>query len=129
MRPNTETGPPLICALGAGEARERLDWIAALNRTALLDARRDGRCLILTYRAGQADRIREVIRRESQCCSFLNFAVDEVREAVTLTITAPDSAPDILDSIFDPFAGRAEQTGACGCASGSACKGVTDDRK
>lgn len=129
MRPKTEAVPPLICSLGAGEFRERLDWIAALNRTALLDAHRDGRRLILTYRADQADHIREMIRRESQCCGFLNFAVDEGREAITLTITAPASAPDILDAIFDPFTGRAEQTGACGCASGSACKGVADDRK
>ena len=117
----------MICSLGAGEVRDGLDWIAALNRAALLDARRDGRRLVLTYRADQADRIREMIRRESQCCSSLSLALDEGREAATLTITAPDGTPDTLDAIFEPSMGHAERAGACGCTSGSACKGETGD--
>ncbi|MBI1220805.1 MAG: hypothetical protein GC186_19940 [Rhodobacteraceae bacterium] len=127
MRTTTGTEPPLFCTLDTGEFRKRLGWISDLNRTALLDARRDGARLVLTYRADRADRVRKMIRQESECCGFLSFALVAGREAVTLTITAPDSATDILVAIFDPFISRAERVGSCGCASGSACKGETDD--
>lgn len=127
MERNTEAGPSVFCSLVGSEFRERLDWIAALNRTALLDARRAGSHLVLTYRADQADRVREMIRRERYCCGFLGFDLAETREVVKLTITASDGAPKILDEIFEPFTRRAEQAGVCGCASGSACKGETYD--
>lgn len=127
MGTNWDSEPPLVCTLSAGEFRERLDWTTDLNRAGLLDARRDGRYLVLTYRADQADRVREMIRQESQCCGFLGYDLAEARETLILTITAPDSAADILDAIFDPFTGRAEQAGACGCASGPLCMGDNND--
>ncbi len=49
------------------------------------------------------DRVHELVRKESECCAFLAFALDESRGDVRLTITAPDRARDAADLFFEPF--------------------------
>ena len=105
------TGPsakePIACSLEAGTYKERLAWIATLNRAGLESARRDGLRLILSYRGDCAERVREMVRREQQCCGFLRFELTEdlaeARDSVTLVITAPEGAADALDVIFEPY--------------------------
>lgn len=65
LRPGTR---PLDDSLQAssGEYEARLEWIADLIRDALLSqARRD---LELAY---AAERLREMVRKEQDCCAFL----------------------------------------------------------
>lgn len=94
---------PIACTLDAGGFQDRLDWIAELNRSALLSAGREGPRLILTYRQDHGDRVREMVRREQQCCAFLKFALLADQEKVTLAIEAPKAARDVLDALFSPF--------------------------
>lgn len=114
---------PIACTLEAGELQERLEWITQLNRAALLGARREGLRLVLTYCPGYAERIREMVRREQQCCAFLGFDLKEEEKSVTLVIEAPRHAADTLDAIFEPFLGATPTNTGCGCPESSGEKG------
>lgn len=118
---------PIACTLDSGEFRKRLHWIAELNRTALLDARRNGLRQILTYRREHTDSVREMVRREQQCCGFLGFDLRDDEGRVTLVITAPEGAADALDAIFEPFLATSHLSGGCACAAASSEKGEDDD--
>jgi len=113
--PSKET--PIACTLEAGAFEERLSWIAELNRAALLDARREGRRLILTYRRDHAERVREMVRREGRCCGFLGFDLTEAHDDVRLVIEAPEDLCDSLDVIFDQFLPASARSEGCACAS------------
>lgn len=114
---------PIACTLQIGELRERLEWIAQLNRAALLDGRREGLRFILTYRPDHAERVREMVRREQQCCAFLGFDLEEEEKSVTLVIEAPRDAADALDAIFEPFLDATPTHAACGCPASSGERG------
>ena len=108
---------PIACSLESGAFRERLAWIADLNRAALLDAQREGLRLILTYRRDHADQVREMVRREQQCCAFLGFELQVGDDSVTLAIAAPESAADALDAVFEPFLPSETGNAGCGCTA------------
>lgn len=109
---------PIACTLGTGAYEERLARIAELNRSALKSVRREGGRLILLYDARFATRVREMVRREQQCCAFLRFEWDEGKSGLTLLITAPESARDVLDALFDPFtSGSPSREGLCACTA------------
>lgn len=107
---------PIACTLGAGAFEERLTQIAELNRFALKCIRREGERLTLVYDPRAAARVREMVRRERECCAFLKFRLNEDANGPVLVITAPESARDVLDAIFDPFG-----TGSKSCDAGCAC--------
>lgn len=108
---------PIACTFGAGAYQERLAWIAELNRSALRGARRDGARLILSYDPRVTTSVREMARREQECCAFLRFELNEGRNGLMLVITAPEAARDVLDAIFDPFVtGSRSSGGSCACA-------------
>ena len=119
----TSTDTPIACTLEAGDFKERVGWIAKLNQAALLDARRDGAQLVLTYRPDHADDVREMVRREQQCCAFLGFDLSVDQQSVKLTITAQKGAVDVLDAIFDPFLGGTPTNAGCGCSETSTRQG------
>lgn len=118
MESSPSADTPIACALGTGEFRERIDWIAELNRAALLDARREGSRFILTYRPDHAGRVREMVHWERQCCAFLGFDLKEEEDSVTLVIEAPKAAGDALDAIFEPFL----------AATAAGCSPTSDER-
>src|SRR3546814_18963989 len=94
---------PVACALPPGDFNQRLAWIAALNRTALLRTQREDRRLLLTYDRSQAGLVHEMVDRERQCCGFLSFQVTTGQDGVTLVIEAPKEVADVLDTVFAPF--------------------------
>jgi hypothetical protein len=94
---------PIACTLQPGGYRERLAWIAELAREGLLDVSREDLRLELKYASSVAGRVREMVRKEQQCCAFLNFALSEIDQGVRLTITAPERARDVADALFDQF--------------------------
>jgi hypothetical protein len=51
-----------------------------------------------------------MVRREKDCCGFLNFDLREVEQEVRLTITAPEEAREAADFLFEQFVGSVEQT-------------------
>jgi hypothetical protein len=95
--------PPIACTLRPGELRERLAWIGTLNRDALRGYERRDLALDLRYAPQAVDRIREMIRNEAACCSFLTFDMHEGREEIRLTITTPEDAREAADMLFEQF--------------------------
>jgi hypothetical protein len=89
--------------LAAGDLRDRLAWIAELNRDALRGYHRADLLLRLRYAPHAVRRVRELVRREQVCCAFLKFEMHEAPDEVTLTIRAPDAARSMGDVFFEPF--------------------------
>lgn len=106
---------PVACALPPGDFNQRLAWIAALNRTALLRTQREDRRLLLTYDRSQAGLVHEMVDRERQCCGFLSFQVTKGQDSVTLVIEAPEEVADVLDTVFAPFLAGTSEDGGCTC--------------
>jgi hypothetical protein len=94
---------PIACTLEPGDYRERLTWIADLARNGLVEVHREDLRLELRYAPSVAERVREMVRREQQCCAFLNFELSEIDDGVRLTITAPERARDVSDALFEQF--------------------------
>lgn len=114
---------PVACTLDTEAWHGRLEWIADLNRAALIGARREGRSLVLTYKLEHAARARELVRRERQCCAFLSFDLKEAADDVTLVIGVPENAVDCIDAILAPFTATSARGHGCGCKPASERKG------
>ena len=107
--------PPIACTLGAGDFKARLDWIAELNRAALRSHLRDDLRLELTYAAEARAQVREMIRREQECCAFLAFDVHNEPGLVRVTIVAPEAA----ETVFESFQSKAPTSAATTCCGAS----------
>lgn len=117
MTATTSEPAPVACTLGTRDFRQRLAWIADLNRDALRAQRRDGLRLELTYARAALDRVREMVAREQDCCAFLTFHLQQEPDTVRLVIEAPEDARDALDAVFEPFQAREPAATVCGCPS------------
>jgi hypothetical protein len=124
----TET--PIACTLSAGDYKERLTQIAELTRDALRNHERNGPTLTLRYDAAAAERIREMVRRERDCCAFLTFAVREEGDEIAVTISVPEEARIAAEILFEQFVTPAPSGStkaarvALACASGAAACGA-----
>jgi hypothetical protein len=94
---------PIACTLSGTDFEERIAWIAQLNRDGLRAHRREGASLHLHYDAAVPERVHELVRKESACCAFLSFAIEEEGDAIVVTITVPDRAGDSADALLEPF--------------------------
>ena len=122
MTVKTSEPAPIACTLGSGDFRQRLAWIADLNRDALRAQHREGLRLALTYASAALDRVREMVARERDCCAFLTFELQHEAGTVRLVIEAPEEARDALDVVFEPFQARDPAATGCGC-SPAGCHG------
>ncbi|RDH77660.1 hypothetical protein DVS77_14910 [Mycolicibacterium moriokaense] len=95
--------PAIACALSGADYRDRLAWIAELNRAALRSYRRVGPHVELVYDSAAAPQVYEFVRRERTCCPFLEFAVRLEDGTLTVQIDAPDQAADAADALFQPY--------------------------
>jgi len=121
-------GPPIACTLAGGDYRERLAWIAELNRDALRAQRWDDLRLDLTYTPEAAPRVRDMVRREQACCAFLTFTLREDADATRLTIVAPEAAREGADVLFAPFQSTLVPRSACACAAPPETEAALRDR-
>ena len=116
---------PIACTLAPGAYKDRLAWIAALNRDALRSYERRDLVLELTYSLEARERVHEMVRQEQTCCAFLTFDLQEVGNEIRLTITAPETAREAADSLFDQFLAKASAKSSCGCASTASAVTIT----
>ena len=98
--------PAIACTLTAGDLRDRLAWIAALNRDVLRGYDRSDLTLQLRYCPQGVQHVRDLMRREQACCAFLTFELHEQPDEVVLMIKAPEEVRDALNSLFEPFLSR-----------------------
>ena len=94
---------PIACRLTPGDLRGRVGLIHALTVEALVGYDRDGLALTLRYAPAAAERVRAMVASEQHCCAFLTFDVQEQSDVVHVTITAPESARDAADELFERF--------------------------
>ena len=107
---------PIACTLTSGEHKDRVSWIAALNRDALRGHKRRDLVLELRYAPEARARVNEMVRNEQACCGFLAFDLHEAEGEIRLAITAPEAAREAADSLFEQFLARAAAP-SCACAS------------
>lgn len=119
MDATTSESVPIACMLEAGDFKERLAWIADLNRRVLLGSRRDDLRLELTYTPHALEDVRELMRREQQCCAFLDFDLRIEDGAVQLVVTAPEAAREAAELVFEPFQSKEVTSAASGGCSSS----------
>jgi hypothetical protein len=114
--PSTDPAP-IACTLTPGALRERTGWIADLNRTYLRAHRRDGGVLELAYARAALPQVRELVRREAECCAFLRFDVAEEGDLIGLRVAVPSEALEHASALLAPFL-----AGTDGGGSGSSPK-------
>ncbi len=107
--------PPIACTLSAGDYRDRITSIADLNRDALRGHHRDDLRLELVYEPAARERVREMVRREQECCAFLSFELHEDADRVRLAIIAPDDAREAAAALFEEFTTRTSSRTPCAC--------------
>jgi hypothetical protein len=89
---------PAACTLPTSEQPLRLAEFDALFATALRSVHRDGRtelALTLTAAPGRVDVVRDLIRRETDCCSFFEFRLED-GDPLRLLVTVPTAYTDVL---------------------------------
>ena len=74
------------CALDAGELDERLGEIERLASWALRERHDEAGRTVLSFDRAAASEVRDLVRRERDCCGHLEFSVEETDEAVRLAI-------------------------------------------
>ena len=100
----TETAPVVIaCRLPPASFRVRAAQIAELARAGLRDHWIDGSTLHLSYAPHVGARVRDMVRREQECCPFLSFGLDEGPDAIKLTITAPETGAQRVEEALSYF--------------------------
>jgi hypothetical protein len=108
--------PLIACTLAPGKLKDRLAWIAALNKDALRKCERRGLVLELNYAPEARERVHEMVRNEQACCAFLAFELHEAGNEIRLTVTAPERAREAADTLFEQFVANAPAPSSCACA-------------
>jgi hypothetical protein len=116
----TTEAPPIACTLAPGAFKDRIGWIGALTRDGLRRHQRRDLVLDLRYAPEAAERVREMVRNEQACCSFLTFDLREAPDEIRLIITAPEPAREAADILFEQFIAGAPASSACARAAPSA---------
>jgi uncharacterized RmlC-like cupin family protein len=92
---------PIGCHLSAGERRERRAQWSVLLAEAVSRSRDDGGLRIgFAAEPDLAGRVAELAMREQRCCPFLHFTVDVSESALTLSVSAPPEADDLVEELF-----------------------------
>jgi hypothetical protein len=108
---------PIACTLAPGAFRDRLAWIAALNKDALRKYQRRDLVLELSYAREARERVHEMVRNERTCCAFLAFELHETGNEIRLTVTAPETAREAADNLFEQFVANAPAPSSCSRAA------------
>lgn len=108
---------PIACTLAPGAFKDRTAQMADLNRDALRQHARRDLVLELSYAPEARKRVRELVRNEQRCCAFLDFQLRETADEIRLTVTAPETAREATDTLFEQFIAGAPAQSTCGCAA------------
>ena len=97
------TDLPIACSLSADEMARRGEEMRALARDALMDKSRAPGFVKLEFRSGGGTdaAVHELVRRERECCPFLDIAVERAGERIVVSIRGPGEAQPVLDAIYE----------------------------
>lgn len=94
--------PPVECTLPTQEQPLRVAEFDALFSSALRGVERRGQTLLLLSFDGSAGveaRVRDLLAREGQCCSFFTFAMTVAGGGIEVEVGVPETHVDILDGL------------------------------
>jgi hypothetical protein len=97
---------PIACSLDARSLAARLDEIADVGRSSLVDAALRGRGAVLRFRrdTNTAERLRAIVAAEAECCAFLAMDIREQPEELVLTVDSPPGAELVVEELVAAFA-------------------------
>jgi hypothetical protein len=98
---NTESQLTIACSLTPGEYAQRLREFRRLFATSLQDSRRAPTRLYLRLDAATAHEstVRDLLRREQECCPFFTFDVQPDGDVLLVEAHVPDGADECLDDL------------------------------
>ncbi|RVQ53541.1 hypothetical protein [Sinorhizobium meliloti] len=99
-----KTDEPIACTLDAGDYKTRTKQIAELASRHLRHVSRNPLSMELTYAPEALHELRDLVRKEQECCAFLAFELRKDDDGVRLKITAPEAAREAADTLFAHFA-------------------------
>ena len=91
---------PIACSLSAEGQSERRDEAAALLERALIAREPVDGGVRLRLRRDSEDELRDLVRREQECCPFFRFSFRDEGSELVLDATAPEEARALLDELF-----------------------------
>jgi hypothetical protein len=94
---------PAACTLPSSEQPLRLAEFDALFAAAVRGVHRAGPtelALTLAPAPGRAELVRDLARRETECCSFFTFRIED-GDPVRLHVTVPPAHTDVLDALAE----------------------------
>jgi hypothetical protein len=97
----TNSSLEMACSLTPGDYAQRLREFRQLFATALRETRRDPTRLYLVLdsaRAGE-DQVRDLLRREQECCPFFTFGIQASPSAVRVEAAVPEGVDECLDDL------------------------------
>lgn len=102
----------IACTLSPADMARRGEELREIARAALVERARHAGGVRLVFDGSEAIEaaLRDLIRREQECCAFLDFRLDSQEERLTLDIAGPNEAQGVLDGIFDSTAGAVGDT-------------------
>lgn len=101
---NSDPGPadakPVACTLAADDQKTRLEGWRELRRDGLVTEIRAGRVLTTFWRRSGdiPNRLETLIEAEKQCCSFLEFELEEAADVVRVRTVFPEGAEGLLEA-------------------------------
>jgi hypothetical protein len=109
----TSDWAPAACTLPSADRPLRVAEFDELFAAAVRDVHRSGPtelALTLAAAPGRADLVRDLTRRETECCSFFTFRLED-GDPLRLRVTVPPAHTDVLDALAQrasrPAPGRA----------------------
>ncbi|HVO53028.1 MAG TPA: hypothetical protein VMT37_01305 [Solirubrobacterales bacterium] len=99
---------PIACSLSAGELSQRLEEIAAVGASSLIDQREEGGRQLLRFR-GDAEthrRLRAIVAAEAECCPFLELALETQGGELVLTVAAGAAGREAAEALAHAFLSR-----------------------
>ena len=94
------------CTIDPAKLKQRANQLDSLVPQ-VLELRREGLTLALTFPAAAAQEVQAFVAEESRCCPFFSFEVDELDQGLRLAIRTPPGGEAMLDALHAPFAGNA----------------------
>jgi hypothetical protein len=99
---------PIACTLSSTDLRARGAELRALGGDGLLALAEEPERAVLRFRPDPAirERVEAVVAAESECCAFLDFALEHHDDATVLTISAPNGGAEMVHELAAALGGR-----------------------
>jgi hypothetical protein len=91
----------IACSLGPADFTERLQECQTLFATSLRESHREPRLLHLRLDPAVAREqdVRDLLKREQECCPFFSFSVVATPDALLLEAAVPEDAVECLNDL------------------------------